>query len=184
MFFLFDYHIYIYIYIYVIHEKFLWFKIFFNFNNFSCLTFWAQNASIPLDQNMLQEGGAKCFNTPKLYYTDIASSFHSAKFLHVMINSCEKPNISHVTYHRLEISWKEITSSQLWEKVRISIFQFYLTGWTLLHFPMLREIDWKSHAFHFPCNKAYHGKSVLLHFPMLWDIDGKLHAFSMWWSIL
>ena len=38
-----------------------------NFNNFSCLTFRAQNVSIPPDQNIFH--GAKFLNTPKLYTT-------------------------------------------------------------------------------------------------------------------
>ena len=39
-----------------------------NCDNVSCLTFWAQNVSIPLDQNMSE--GAKYFITCKLYTTD------------------------------------------------------------------------------------------------------------------
>ena len=41
-----------------------------NFNNFSCLTIWAQNVLIPPDQNMSQ--WEKCLNTPKLHTTAVS----------------------------------------------------------------------------------------------------------------
>ena len=51
----------------IIHEDLIQFKIFMNFDNFSCLIFGAQNVLIPPSANIPQE--AKCYNTPKLYTT-------------------------------------------------------------------------------------------------------------------
>ena len=54
-------------------------------------------------------------------------------------------------YHRMEIEQEKSTHSM--GKVWVPISQVLLIQW------------------------------VLLHFPVLWEIDGKTHAFPIWWSI-
>ena len=104
-------------------------------------------------------------------------------------------------YTTLGIEWEESTHTM--GKIWVPISQVLRVRWLLLHFPILRESDEKTHAFpirwsiyHKMGKKyPYYGKSmitnfpgflirwVLLHFPILWEIDGKTHAFSIWWSI-
>ena len=80
-----------------------------------------------------------------------------------------------------------------------------LTGWILLYFLLILEIDGKSHVFQ--CGKVYHRTGILwkkstytlekvwvpisqalripwisLHFPMLWEIDGETHALPTGWE--
>ena len=52
-----------------------------NYDNFSCLVFWTQNANTPKPKNI---PGAKCANTPKLYTTTVNVSllfFHPINLL-------------------------------------------------------------------------------------------------------
>ena len=104
-------------------------------------------------------------------------------------------------YHRMGIRWEKttLTMGEVW----LPISQVFPIQWVLLHFPVLWEIDGKTHAFsiwwsipqdgnRMGKKYPYCGKSmitnlpgspirwVLLHFPMLWEIDGKSHAFPIW----
>ena len=54
-------------------------------------------------------------------------------------------------YHRMGIRWEKSTHTM--GKVWLPISQVFPIQW------------------------------VLLHFPLLWEIDGKTHAFPIWWSI-
>ena len=86
-------------------------------------------------------------------------------------------------------------------KVWVTISQIVLIQWVLLHFPVLWEIDEKTHAFPIwwsiswdgkrmgknthtmgkvwlPISQVYSTQWLLLHFLVLWEIDGNIHAFS------
>ena len=68
-----------------------------------------------------------------------------------------------------------------WENPCIPHMMKYNIGWESNG--KKASILWEKYDYQFPIFHLLAIQWILLHFPMLWEINEKTHTFSIWWSV-